>query len=106
MLFRKRSNVHSNEPATLQVVNHNWSDIVIYAQVGGTRTRLGDVTASGRATMTLPVSVLTSSGVLQLILDPLGSRATFRTGQILVNGGQQVRLQIENELRLTSWTVH
>jgi hypothetical protein len=105
-LFRKRTNVLSNEPVTLQVVNFNWSDIVIYAQVGGTRARLGDVTASGRATMTLPKSLVSSTGVLQLILDPLGSRVAFRTGQIMVHGGQQVRLQIENELRLTSWSVH
>src|SRR5262245_44485517 len=73
-LFRKRNTVQSNEPITLQVVNYNWSDIVIYAQVGGTRARLGDVSASGRATMTLAPHLVSSTGGLQLILDPIGSR--------------------------------
>ena len=105
-LFRKRGNNLSNEPVTLQVVNNNWNDMVIYALVDGTRTRLGDVGASRTATLRLPTTLVTASGMLQLILDPLGSRTTFRTGQIMVNGGQRVRLLIENELRLTSWTVH
>ncbi|MGH7460561.1 MAG: hypothetical protein ACREMA_05980 [Longimicrobiales bacterium] len=106
MLFRKRANVQSDLPVTLQVVNHNWSDIIIYAVIDGTRTRLGDVSASRSATIKLPTTLLASSGMLQLMLDPLGSRTTFRTGHIMVNGGQQVRLLIENELRLTSWTVY
>jgi hypothetical protein len=105
MLFRKRSNVQSNEPVTLHVVNNNWNDIVIYALVDGTRTRLGDAGASRTTMLRLPSTLIAASGMLQLILDPLGSRSTFRTGAIMVNGGQRVRLLIENELRLTSWTV-
>ncbi|MGH7466685.1 MAG: hypothetical protein ACRENP_01740 [Longimicrobiales bacterium] len=105
MLFRKRTTVRSQEPVTLQVVNNNWNDIVVYALIDGTRTRLGDVGASRTTMLKLPTTLITASGMLQLILDPLGSRSTFRTGQIMVNGGQRVRLLIENELRLTSWTV-
>lgn len=104
-LFRKRPQSSSNDPVTLQVVNNNWSDIIIYALVDGSRTRLGDVGSARTRTLRLPNSVLASSGQLQLVLDPLGSRSAFRTGVILVSGGQRVRLQIENELRLTSWTV-
>ncbi len=106
MLFRKRTRVQSSDPVTLQVVNHNWNDIVIYAVVDGMRTRLGDVASSRTATLKLPSTLVTATGMLQLLLDPLGSRSTFRTGSIMVNGGQQVRLQIENELRLSTWTVH
>jgi len=106
MLFRKRARVQSNDPVTLEVVNHNWNDIVIYALVDGTRTRLGDVSSSRTTTLKLPNTLINSTGMLQLLLDPLGSRSTFRTGAIMVNGGQQVRLQIENELRLSTWTVH
>jgi hypothetical protein len=105
MLFRRRPNAASQDPITLQVVNNNWNDIVIYALIDGTRTRLGDVGASRTTMLRLPNTLITASGMLQLILDPLGSRSTFRTGHIMVNGGQRVRLLIENELRLTSWTV-
>ena len=104
-LFRKREKTQSDDPVMLQVVNNNWSDIVIYALVDGSRTRLGDVGSTRTRMLRLPNSVLASSGMLQLVLDPLGSRNTYRTGVIMVSGGQRVRLQIENELRLTSWTV-
>ena len=63
--------------------------------------------SSSRTTvLKLPNTLITSNGMLHLLLDPLGSRNTFRTGAIMVNGGQQVRLLIENELRLSTWTVH
>ncbi len=105
MFFKKREQVRSDEPITLQVENRNWNDIVIYAMVNGTRTRLTNVGATRTVTIRLPHSVMPSSQMLDLVLDPLGSRTTFRTGAILVNSGQKVRLLIENELRLTTWSV-
>jgi hypothetical protein len=104
-LFKKREQVRSNEPVTLQVENRNWNDIVIYAMVNGTRTRLTNVGAARSVTIRLPEALLASSQMLELVLDPLGSRSAFRTGGILVNSGQRVRLLIENELRLTTWSV-
>jgi hypothetical protein len=104
-LFKKRSNTPTEEPVRLQVDNRNWNDIVIYAVVNGSRTRLGDVGASRSTMMTLPKALMPRSGLLELVLDPLGSRSTFRTGGILVNSGNLVRLTIENELRLTTWSV-
>jgi hypothetical protein len=105
---RKRdrdNNERSNEPVTLQVENRNWNDIVIYALVNGSRTRVGNVGATRSTTIRLPQSLMPSSSMLELVLDPLGSRTTFRTGGILVNSGQRVFLTIENELRLTTWSV-
>ncbi|MEX2283054.1 MAG: hypothetical protein WEE89_11275 [Gemmatimonadota bacterium] len=104
-LFKKREQTRSDEPVTLQVENRNWSDIVIYAMVNGTRTRLTNVGATRSVTIRLPQALMASSQMLELVLDPLGSRSAFRTGGILVNSGQRVRLLIENELRLTTWSV-
>ena len=105
MLFKKREQVQSDEPVTLQVENRNWNDITIYAMVNGTRTRLTNVGAARSVTIRVPQTLLPPSQLLDLVLDPLGSRGTFRTGGILVNSGQRVRLFIENELRLTTWSV-
>src|SRR5688572_8998243 len=81
--MRKRdrdNNERSNEPVTLQVENRNWNDIVIYALVNGSRTRVGNVGATRSTTIRLPQSLMPSSSLLELVLDPLGSRTTFRTG--------------------------
>src|SRR6185436_4614926 len=85
---RKKDNVRSDEPVMLQVENRNWNDIVIYALVNGSRTRVGNVGATRSATIRLPHSLMPNSSMLELVLDPLGSRTTFRTGGILVNSGQ------------------
>jgi hypothetical protein len=92
-------------PVTLNVDNHNWSDIVVYALVDGTRHRLGSVTATQKATLRLPQTVMSSPGAVELVLDPLGSRATFRTGTIQLVMGKELVLVVENELRMTTWRV-
>lgn len=93
------------QPVTLEVVNNNWQDIVIYAIVGSTRQRLGSVPAIKQATLELPSGLIPLPGSVQLLLDPLGSRAAFRTGNISVGLGQQIRLVVENQLSLSNWTV-
>jgi hypothetical protein len=90
---------------TLEVVNNNWQDIVIYAIVGNTRQRLGSVPAVKQTTLELPSGLVALPGSVQLLLDPLGSRATYRTGMISIGLGQQIRLVVENQLSLTNWTV-
>jgi hypothetical protein len=104
--FKKKSNVEPvYQPVTLEVINNNWQDIVIYAIVGNTRQRLGSVPAVKHATLELPSGLVPLPGSVQLLLDPLGSRATYRTGFISIGLGQQIRLVVENQLSLTNWTV-
>jgi hypothetical protein len=93
------------QAVTLEVVNNNWQDIVIYAIVGSSRQRLGSVPAVKHATLELPSGLIPLPGSVQLLLDPLGSRATYRTGMISIGLGQQIRLVVENQLSLTNWTV-
>lgn len=90
---------------TVNVENHNWSDIVVYAVRGGTRYRLGAVTSMQSAEFMVPRALLGGSADLQLMLDPIGSRHTFVTEQILVTPGDRVLFSVENYLPLSSWAV-
>ena len=106
MLLKKKAPPGDpTQPLTIEVENNNWQDMVIYAIVDGSRTRLGSVSAANRATLEIPVGAVRLPGNVTLLLDPLGSRATYRAGPMSVSFGSLVRLKVENELRLTSWTV-
>ena len=102
---KKPGEIVDTSPVTLEVHNNNWADIVIYAVVDGSRHRIGSVGAINKLTIELPIGVVRLPGHVELLLDPLGSRATFRTGAISVGFGNHIRLVVENELRLTSWSV-
>ena len=93
------------QPVTVAVTNHNWQEIVVYAIVGSSRQRLGTVPAVKHATFQLPTGLMAFPGTVNLLLDPIGSRSTFRTGAIAVGSGQQIRLTVENQITLTNWTV-
>lgn len=90
---------------TVNVENHNWSDIVVYAVRGGRRYRLGTVTSMQSAEFMVPPGLLGGSADLRLMLDPIGSRHAFVTEQILVTPGDRVLFSVENYLPLSSWAV-
>jgi hypothetical protein len=106
-LKKKQTNEETTvwEPVTVAVTNHNWQEIVVYAIVGSSRQRLGTVPAVKQATFQLPTGLMAFPGTVNLLLDPIGSRSTFRTGAIAVGSGQQIRLTVENQLTLSNWTV-
>lgn len=104
-LKKKGPALDRTQPVTIEVENNNWQDMVIYAIVDGARTRLGSVGAANRATLEIPLGAVRLPGNMVLLLDPLGSRSTYRAGPMSVSFGNLVRLKVENELRLTSWTV-
>lgn len=92
------------EPITVRVTNHNWSDIVIYATRIGVRYRLGDVTTGREEVFRLPRELVTASD-LRLLVDPIGSNAYFQTEVLLVSPGQEIHLTVENQLSTSSWTI-
>ncbi len=92
------------EPITVRVTNHNWSDVVIYATRTGVRYRLGDVTTGREAVFRLPRELLTASD-LRLLVDPIGSNSYFQTEVLLVSPGQEVHLTVENQISTSSWTI-
>jgi hypothetical protein len=90
-------------PVTVEVVNHNWSAINVYVMTDGTVARIAMVTSQATAEQELPLGV--AAGRVRIMIDPIGSRVGYLTDWISVAPGQHIRLRVENELRLTSWTV-
>lgn len=93
------------QETTVEVRNHNWSDMVIYAVHGNSRTRLGMVTSMNRRSFDLPGYVEISSTDLHLLARPIGSQDEFMMGPIHVSKGQRVEIRLENQIGISNWAV-
>ncbi|HEX7089650.1 MAG TPA: hypothetical protein VF192_05910 [Longimicrobiales bacterium] len=89
----------------IEVENHNWADIVVYAVRNGMRTRLGMVTSMNRERFPVPAGLLASSGDVQLLADPIGGATPYLFPPVMVQQGQRVELRLENHLPLSSVSV-
>lgn len=92
-----------NNELIVSVQNNNWRDVTIYAVQNGRRVRLGTVSSHERAVLTLPAA-FGGAGSLRLLLDPIGGNA-YLTEPIALRPGDMLDLVIENNLRLSSWSV-
>jgi hypothetical protein len=93
------------EATTLEVTNHNWADVNVYAVLPGTRARLGTVVSMTTRTFTLPSRARLSGGGVRLMATPIGSNRTHLTDLILVNHGDRIEWNLENSLALSSYMV-
>lgn len=90
---------------SVEVENHNWSDITVYLLSGGLPQRLGMVTSMRTATFAFPALRLNSGSGLRLRALPVAGRA-FTTETILVHPGQAIFWRLENDLDTSSHTVY
>jgi hypothetical protein len=86
----------------LTINNNNWSDMKVYALVGGVRFRLGTVTSMGRTRVRIPPSFLGHTSELRLALEPIGGRMGYVTEGIYVDAGTRLECTIQNNLRLST----
>jgi hypothetical protein len=90
---------------SVEVDNHNWSDMTIYLMTGGLPQRLGMVTALSNATFVFPsLRINAASGVRLRALPVAG--AAFTTETILVQPGQAIMWTLENDLDASSYAVY
>jgi hypothetical protein len=89
----------------IEVMNHNWMDVVIYAVSSGTKIRLGSVTTGLIQRFRLPRSMNAQSGDFHLEAHMVGSNEVLRSDPILVNPGGRVIWSLENQLALSSYRV-
>lgn len=89
--------------ARVLVTNHNWLDMVIYAESSSQRVRLGSVTSMRSETFMLPASIATNT--FWLIADPIGSRFGHTTPAITVGPGDTVDYQIQNQLEISTVSI-
>ena len=94
----------TGEVGAIEVTNNNWSDMV-RTQRNGVKVRLGTVTSMTTESFRLPVPLLSGSGELFFIADPIGSDRAYRSPVVMVGRGQRVEFMLENNLALSSLTV-
>jgi len=96
-----------NATSTLYVVNHHWSDVVVYAIRDGQRMRVGTVTAAAEENFELNPSLTRSSGTLQLQAHAVGSSGAISSEAINVRpGGMQITWTLENNLSRATLAVY
>jgi len=92
------------ERVAVTVKNTNWMDMDVFAVRGSTRSRVGSVTGLTTATFRVPAN-FAPDGVLQFMVDPIGSDAAYVTEKISVSPGQRVELTIASVLRMSNYAV-
>lgn len=107
-LLSSRHSRSASSPAVTQISvevdNHNWSDITVYLMAGGLPQRLGMVTALSNATFAFPSQRLNSGSGVRLRALPVAGRA-FTSETILVQPGQAIFWTLENDLDTSSLSV-
>jgi hypothetical protein len=85
-------------PVSIEVTNHNWSDVVIYLDRGNLSERLGMVTSQNTAFFTVPFLHLGPTGTARLRADPVGNMQSFSSEFLQVQPGQTIRWTLENDI--------
>jgi hypothetical protein len=82
------------EATTVRVRNQSFLDHNIYVLNGGARSRLGTVTGNSTRVLVIPPSFVQPGAPLRFLADPIGSRATPVSDQLMVSRGDEVQLII------------
>jgi hypothetical protein len=85
-------------PVSVEVENHNWSDMVIYLDRGQLSQRLGTVGTLHTEIFTFSYLQLGSTGNARLRADPVGNLRSFSSEQINIQPGQSLKWTIENDI--------
>ena len=91
---------------SLEVENHNWSDVVIYLLRSGQPERIGMVTAHSTGTFVFPYRKLGASGNSRLSAYPIGGGSAFSSENLLVQPGQSIKWTLETDLSRSSLVVY
>jgi hypothetical protein len=68
------------------------------------RVRIGQVTGNSSATLRIPRNVVVG-GQVQLMADPVGSRATYISDIITVDSDQQIQLTIAPSINMSTYAL-
>ncbi len=98
-------------PTALHITNYHWQDVRIYLvpEHGGVPTRLGSVVSMTSSVIPIRGSLaaaLRGGGTFRFLIRPLASRASFTTHSILIGAGDEMQLNVENQLSLSTVLVH
>ena len=103
--FSSRNPSPTRSEVSVEVENHNWSDITIYLMAGGLPQRLGMVTSLRTVILVFPSQRLNTGGGVRLRALPVAG-SSYTTETILVLPGQTITWTLENDLDHSSLTVY
>jgi hypothetical protein len=83
-----------NQPAVLEVDNHGFQDMDVYAVRFGQRVRLGLATGIHKTNLTIPSSLVSGLTPLRFVADPIGGRRPSVSQEITVAPGDTVVMTI------------
>lgn len=91
-----------NERVQVQVENHNWQDVAVWAVAGGARIRLGTVVTNTTGRFTLPASVAHRVNEVYLEGHRIGSNDRFQSDRFMINPGTRLVWRVENHVALSN----
>lgn len=86
------------ETASVVVNNRAFIDVDVFALYGGTRARLGTVTANGSGRFRIPPAIVGAGRELRFMVDPIGSNRAGTSFSIYVRPGERVTLTVPPSL--------
>ncbi len=95
----------SHAEVSVEVKNHNWSDITIYVVTGGLPQRLGMVTALSKASFAFSSQHLKTGSSVRLRALPVAG-SSFTSEAILVQPGQAIIWTLQNDLDISTLSVY
>ncbi len=97
--------VARNGDPRLEIRNGNFQDVVVYLRMDGgeSERRLGSVGGIGEQVLALPRFLGTTADAFQLLVTPIGSRASYRTERISLKPGDTLVLTVGNPVETSRW---
>ena len=81
-------------PTVVQVDNHGFLDMTVYASRSSQRVRLGTATGNGKTYFNIPTVLMSGLTPLRFVADPIGGRRASVSEEITVAPGDTVVLTI------------
>ncbi len=97
-------------PTALRITNYHWQDVRIYVLPGhgGVPMRLGLVVSMTSSVIPLRGALaaeLRGGGTFRVLIRPLASQTSFTTHSVLIGPGDEMQLNVENQLSLSTLVV-
>ncbi len=95
----------ADDSPVLEIENHNWSDIVVFALHDGRSARLAQVTAGRSLSVPLLPQHVSAMGTLRLAVHPIGGSSDYTSETLSLRTGYTVRLTVESSVGRSSVAV-
>jgi len=90
----------------LEIDNHNWLDVIIYAVHDGERSRVGIANASSQSSFVLPARLMGQGHEVRLLGHPIGGTGGTITETVVVQPGQYIEWTLETDLNRSAIGVY